>query len=230
MLDIDPQAAVSISEEIPLKELLGKDGFFKAWSEKNAPGAGRALAERMQKEGVAKKIPLDGNSAGEVFAIWTGKDPKGVAVFAMEQGSALRDTLFPSAVHNMSSRDREATLEWVQGLPIGEARRMAYEAVASQWVGSSINEVAEWLPSVPLGDDYAAAVGGFAGRAFVTDPASALEWVRTIPDANARERALKTAWKEWSEFRNDEQAHAWLKSTEDLTAAERAVLERKDAE
>lgn len=227
MLGNDPQAAANLSQDVPLAELLTRGGFFYAWAEKDAPAAGRALAERMQKEGGPEKFPAgDGSMREEIFDRWTAEDPKGAAVFALESGGALRDALLPSAVYEMSREDRSEALRWVQALPPGEARKMAFQAVAEEWAAGSTNDVAAWLPSVAPGDDYAAAVAGFAGRAFAADPVAALEWVRTIPDAAAREHALKAGWKEWSEFRGRDQAQAWLKSTQDLTSAERAVLER----
>lgn len=227
MLGNDPQAAGNLSQGVPLAELLTREGFFYAWAEKDAPAAGRALAERMRKEGGPEKLPAgSGSVREEIFGRWAGKDPKGAAAFALEFGGAFRDALLPSAVYWMSSQDRSEALSWVQALPPGEVRKMAFQAVAGEWVMGSTNDVAAWLPSVAPGDDYAAAVAGFAGRAFAADPVAALEWVRTIPDAAAREHALKAGWKEWNESRGYDQAQAWLKSTQDLTSAERAVLER----
>lgn len=184
-----------------------------------------SLAERLQKEGpLEDRVASD--AAREVFARWAGSDPKGAATFAIEQEAALRKMVLPRAVQIMSRQDREGTLEWAQELSPGEGRRTVLDAVVSEWVSSSMNEVAAWLPSVPPGDDYAVAVGAFAGRAFPADPTSALEWLRTIPDPTAREGALKAAWKEWNYEHSYLQAEAWLKTTTDLTAAERAILER----
>ncbi|MGV3530964.1 MAG: hypothetical protein ACO1QR_01240 [Chthoniobacteraceae bacterium] len=224
MLKIDREGAAILSRDVPITALLSEKGFFSAWAEQDVPAAGLALAERLQKEGTLEDRAAN-NVAKTVFSHWIYRDAEGAAAFAIDQEATLRDMLLPSAVHSMSMRDRERTLEWAQGLPPGEARSIAYGSVVSEWVSSSINEVAAWLPSVPPGEDYNAAVGAFAGRAFATDPVSALEWVRTIPDLTARDRALMAAWKEWSYYRNSEQAEAWLKSTSDLTAAERAILE-----
>jgi hypothetical protein len=231
MLRTDFGQAVKASREVPLDALLTGNGFFKTWARNDAPAAGLALAERMQQEGKLQALPREAGWAVEhVFTGWAQKDPQGAASFAIAQESVLRDRILPEAVQILSRQNRTAALAWIEGLPVGSGRSIAYEAAAAEWAASSTNEVAAWLPSVPRGSDYAAAVTGFAGRAFAADPASALEWLRTIPDAAARERALKAAWTHWSEQHSYTRAMEWLGTSPELTAGERAVFKRKDGD
>jgi hypothetical protein len=59
------------------------------------------------------------------------------------------------------------------------------------------------------------------------DAASALEWLRTIPDPRRREAALIAAWKQWPDIGGEEPAQRWLDNSPDLTPAERAALRRE---
>ena len=67
-------------------------------------------------------------------------------------------------------------------------------------------------------------MAGFATTLAGSNPAAALEWVNTIPDAALRKSALKSVATRW--LKNDPaQANAWTTSVKEITESDRRYIE-----
>jgi hypothetical protein len=108
-------------------------------------------------------------------------------------------------------QDLRFALDWMDGLPDGEAKNAAYAKSIRTWARRDPNAAAGFLMEMapsPVKDD---ALRGFSLELALKDSSAAVQWAATIGDADLRHRTLTATVRQWFLWEPDA-AQAWLES------------------
>jgi hypothetical protein len=150
-------------------------------------------------------------------------DYGGAGDIVVKLPDAIRSLALAGVLDHWCYTDSAAAGKWAVALPVGTARDQALEQIAVAWTRRGAGEVTRWLDTLPADSGRDAAVEGFARTVMSVSPGDALAWLRTVPDEADRLARLRRIWQSWTDR---ETAQRWLNASTDLTAAERAALQK----
>jgi hypothetical protein len=141
-------------------------------------------------------------------------DPERAAAWVLQHAESDYAEDGPRIVaEEWAERDGAAALEWLRGLPSGEARDEAVRGAFVQWFKWDEPSAEQWLRSETLTAFHAPAVNAYARHLDSSRPAEAVGWCERIPDSERRRGCLETAADHWYE-RDPVAAEAWLQQSE----------------
>jgi hypothetical protein len=105
--------------------------------------------------------------------------------------------------------DTPAKAKWLLESLRGEDSRAIVE-FTDRWAHADYQGAAQWMNSLPPGEQRDAAVAGFAPVAAKIDGATAVDWTLTLTDSNERRSCLDDVIRKWKET-DAEAADAYLK-------------------
>lgn len=107
-----------------------------------------------------------------------------------------------SAVQNAASSLMDDTggqkaAAWLTGLPEGEARTSAAQAVAREWVQKDQVAASEWVASLGAGEMRDRAVVGLLDHIAERDAERAFAWAVSLPEGNLRREQARRVLNHW---------------------------------
>ena len=104
--------------------------------------------------------------------------------------------------------DPQAVLTWADNLS-GQAKVEAYGQAMGSWAQADPEAAGAYLANLASSPERDAAVEGYATRVSREDPVAAMEWAKTISDAEVRKGAEIDVARDW--YRNDQAAaQEWI--------------------
>ncbi len=132
-----------------------------------------------------------------IFTMWAQTDPAAAAARAMKLTSRDRDMAFSGIAAQWAAKDLQGALAWAQGLPDGNAKRLATQGVLLGMANQDPQAAATYALTLK-GTAQQVAMSSVAGVWAQTDFTGALAWSQNLTDPKARERALQSLGSEWT--------------------------------
>ena len=140
------------------------------------------------------------NAVSNIFSQWARENPRDAAA-AISQLPA--GSVFANAASNIASQwvhasgNKQEIFDWVQTLPVGDARNNSLYSVFGEWSNSDPQAALRALASLSP-DDKKSATRALASGWSRKSPEAALQWASTMTDAGERSSVVQTAISQWA--------------------------------
>jgi len=145
-------------------------------------------------------IPTDPNFkalTGQLAKSWAAADPQAALVWveALPAGDA-QDNALSTVIASFIAIDPQSAWDYAAALPDDNSgsknRTKAESMVVEIWSEQDPARAADWLATIPVGNNSGAAIatGVVAANWLKQDPAAATKWIEGLPENNARDRAI----------------------------------------
>ncbi len=219
LAELDPLTALEIAAATPGRELKLRSQIasLKAWGSLRPEEALAFVSDPANGE----KLPKEATRA-----VWGGLakgDPLRALSFvethggSQEHASGVREVLKELYQDN----HHERLIEWTTGLPQGNLREQAAEAIVSQWARYDASAAKEWLAANPDLDQPGAQMA-LASAWVREDPEAAVTWAAGLTKGPQHSKVLDQVVKYWLQADRDG-AGAWLASQEPSPELDNAV-------
>ncbi|MBW2231309.1 MAG: hypothetical protein JRH17_13065 [Deltaproteobacteria bacterium] len=212
--------------------------FMIAWARLDAPGALAATLawpDHTRRKGAAAAVyawaiedPLGARDALEtvndaslrellidrLVAAWVhGSDREGVTAYvALLSDSSKRSRFTSVLAHEIFADGPTALMEWADSIPASDNadyKATAFGRAAGVLAQDDPERAARWVEA-HSGESWAREAPSIVGRRWAErEPLPALAWVRSLPPASGRDRAMVTAFRVWL-GESPVSAEAWL--------------------
>ncbi len=205
---------------IVLNDWSGSDETaFKAWIEKQRaqnPGdldsaSGEALADAQLL--AADKL-LESRKVDEAIAV------------AQSSGLDLASPAGEDFMRSLAEKDPAAAARLETGGTTGKARPEVVEEISRRWTTRDPQGAAEWIQTLPPGDNRDAALSGLVGDLQSEEPVRASEWISEFTGKQHRTDAAAALLESWKK-QDLAGARAWLESLDGVDESWKARALRR---
>jgi len=224
----DDEAAKAFISALPDSDWQDPSIFsdvFGKWLLSDSERATEVLLKRIPANPPAG--PKQQRAYEEMFAFWSGRHPREASDFLLKLPESIGASELTKSVSYFTFQDPAAAGEWAASLPVGASRDKLLTQVASEWAGSKVTEVPQWIDRLPQDSGKSAAIEGFAKAIISTSPDDALTWIQSVPDKKDRIERLCRVWRQWTDR---EAALKWAEACPQLSEGERKALREINAQ
>jgi len=149
-----------------------------------------------------------------VFGWLQSRELEGAAQYISRKAGSMMRQKFVNALTTELMRDGpDAVIAWVEAIPddaVGRYKKIAFQKASNVLATVDPSGTARWIEG-HLQHEYSGfAAASIAKRWVEKDPATAIEWLLSLPEGSAETQAVPRTFNDWL-AQNPGEAEAWLR-------------------